>query len=43
MWTSAARAEYGAFHRTYPSSTSDEEWALIAPTSLPRKPTAAAG
>ena len=26
-----ARAEYGAFQRTYPSSTNDEEWALIAP------------
>jgi putative transposase len=31
MWTAAARAEYGAFQRTYPSSTNDEEWALIAP------------
>ena len=31
MWTIAARAHYGAVCGNYPSSMSDEEWALIAP------------
>ena len=31
MWTAAARAHYGAVRENYPSSMSDEEWALIAP------------
>jgi transposase len=31
MWTAAARAHYEADPGNYPSSSSDEEWALIAP------------